>query len=580
MTPLWPFFLALLLFFVFLGFRYRMHVAAIVMGVPRPLHRVRLERDVIITMRDGVKLIADLYMPKTLGKYPAILTRTPYEKRDLDHKYPFLGQLFASQGYVCVIQDTRGKHQSGGDFYPFAHEEADGCDTVAWVCEQEWSNGKVGTFGASYLGLTQWLSAPSVGPALRAMVPIFISQRAYDIVRGRHGVLHYKDSLVWHYLNQHRNKLKDDKLDWDKALRHLPVSEADEAIGKRLPCYRDWITHAELDGYWGQWRTDKKVAHIQCPALIVAGWFDRFVNFSIEDYQRMRKDGGDLARRSQLVIGPWAHEPGQKFPDFKLGRNSGPWQQLTLVVNWFDRWVKGVENGVDDLLPVLYYLLGANEWRRASDWPLPDTDYQRFYLHQGGSLDPEHCQKEETSQFIYDPEDPVPSIGGNGVYAEGECGPRLQTAIELRDDVLTFSTEPLLEDLTVVGSVSVHLYASTSAVDTDFAVKLCDVDRGGRSINLKGGIIRARYRHSLREPELLTPGKPELFEIHIGAVGNLFKKGHRIRLQVSSSCFPEYSRNLNVEEDPHYATKGIVAQQTIYHDSERPSYLRLPVSPC
>ncbi len=574
----WIKLLPALFLFALLFYRYRMHVAAYFTALPMPRYRVRMQRDVIIPMRDGVRLVADVYFPKAEGKFPVIVTRTPYEKGAKDHQYPFLGNLFASQGYVCIIQDTRGKHQSEGDFYPFAHEESDGCDTVDWACKQEWSDGRVGTFGASYLGLTQWLSAPSQGEHLKAMVPIFISQRAYDIVRGKHGVLHFKDSLVWHYRNQHRNKVQNDEVNWEEAIKHLPVNRADEAIGGRIPCFRDWITHSELDGYWGQWRTDKKVAHIHSPALVVAGWFDRFIDFSIEDYLRMRREGSGDARESRLLIGPWAHEPGQTFPDLKISKEASPWRQLTHIMRWFDRWVKGRSNGLDQEPPIRYFVLGENRWRETSHWPLKESDFQRFYLHGDATLQKKNPERHRLqSTFLYDPENPVPSVGSNAIYAEGECGPRLQTEVEERSDVLVFTTAPMEEDFLVVGPVKLILYAASSAVDTDFTAKICDVHLDGRSVSLKGGIVRARYRHSLREPELLTPGKPEQFEIEIGAIANMFKRGHSIRLQVSSSSFPEYSRNLNVEEEPHHAKKGVVAQQTIYHDEEHPSYLQLPV---
>lgn len=581
----------LVLTLVVLMARFRWWFAAWILGLPKPsFSSIRIIYDVIIPMRDGVRLVADVYRPKVTGKYPAILIRTPYEKGEKEHQMPFIGRLFASQGYVCIIQDTRGKHQSEGDFYPFAHEDADGCDTVEWLASQEWCDGNVGMFGVSYLGLTQWLSAPLQGNALKAMAPIFISTRAYDIVRGNHGVLHFRDILVWQYKNVYRQKRDEAGVDWDRVIWHLPVISADEVAGEKIAGYKDWVQHSEKDGYWGQWRADNKMAHIRAPALILAGWFDRFVESGFEDYLRMRATAGSQeARCSRLIVGPWIHEATTGYPDMKLGRQALGRMQLKEIIRWFDRWTKGIDNGIDREDPIKIFVMGINQWRSEKEWPLARTEYTEFFLHSGGNantrngdglLTMEPPSDEASDRFEYDPKDPVPTMGGNSVY-KGKVfsGPLDQKPVDGRDDVLVYTTPTLEANLEVTGPVKLVLYAASSAPDTDFTAKLVDVYPDGKALYVKSGIVRARYRNSLREPELLVPGEITRFEIEIGPTSLVFLKGHRIRLQVSSSNFPEYSRNLNTEEDPHHSVKIAVAQQTIYHDSQCPSHLVLPVIP-
>lgn len=566
----------------------RMRFVAWYFDLPRTPSRVGVEKDVMIPMRDGVNLAGDIYRPKRQGRYPCIVVRTPYEKGEMKHEYPFLGKLFASQGYACLIQDTRGKHRSEGHFYAFAYEGNDAYDTVDWIAEQDWCDGNVGMFGSSYLGLSQWLSAPLQNPHLKAMVPTFVSQKAYDIVRGNSGVFRLKDALVWNYENMARQKRSSQDIDWKKAVFHLPVIQADEQLSCTIPAFKDWVQHSDEDGYWGQWRADDKIQHIITPALVVAGWFDMFLASSLFNFQKMISEGGsEEARQTQLIVGPWTHHPDLTFKEISYGKSSLIRKQLHVAVRWYDHWLKGLSS-IDAEWPIHLFVMGANIWRREREWPLTRTLYKRYYLHSGGramtaqgdgKLTLVFPDVQTADTYTYDPLNPVPSIGGSAIFGDGWEGPQEQKEVEGRRDVLVYTTDPLEEDVEVTGPIALKLYASSSAPDTDFVGKLTDVHPNGKSYHVQVGIIRARYRLSLSEPSFLEKDRVYLFHIDMAATSQLFKKGHRIRLQITSSHFPEHGRNLNTKEDPNRSKVTQKAHQVIYHDKEHPSHLILPIIP-
>lgn len=575
--------LAALIIYLF----FRQNVVALVLGIPQPAYRIQVEKKVMIPMRDGIHLAADIYRPDSPGAFPVILTRTPYNKRNPAQRYEFVGELFASQGFVYVVQDVRGKFDSAGDFYPFINESLDGVDTIRWAGTQEWSTGKVGMFGFSYFGSTQWLAAPYEHSSLKAIVPIVTGQNTYRLWL-QNGVFRFNQTLIWHYLNEKDQQKDISDIDWSRAIWNLPLSEIDNIVYHDNPVYNDWIDHPIPDDFWKPMRVDHKADIIEVPALIIDGWYDPFVDAAIDDYRRIVRLGEKNARKSQLIIGPWIHVSRSSFDDVDFGNRADFMQQVGVILRWYRQWLSGEDTGILDEKPIRIFIMGKNEWRSESEWPLKRTEYVSYYLHSNGNansslgdgtlttIEPE-AEKPDT--FIYDPEIPVPSVGGTSLYENISPGPADQRDVEIRKDVLVYTTPLLEKDTEITGPAKLILYASSSARDTDFTAKLIDVYPDGKSINIKSGIIRARFRNSLQSPSFLEKGTVYRFEIVLGATSNLFKKGHRIRLFVSSSDFPLYDRNLNTGETIGKGIKMVKAIQKVYHEEDYQSRLILPIIP-
>ncbi|MGV7929199.1 MAG: CocE/NonD family hydrolase [Spirochaetota bacterium] len=566
----------------------RWHIIACYLGLPAPGHSVTVQKDVMVPMRDGVRLSADIYRPSKEGKYPVILLRTMYGKRNPGHKYSFTGSLFASQGYVFIVQDVRGKFDSEGEFYPYIYEAKDGHDTIEWAGTREWSTGKVGTYGFSYWGSTQWISAPLRSTYLKAMVPIVTSQDVYPRWI-YNGIFRLNDVLVWHYENAPKRAQSAEGVDWDRAVRTLPLIKADDSLGADIAAYNDWINHPRPGPYWDRVRVDDRVADIQAPALIIDGWYDYYLNLAVADFNRMKATGGsDEARRSVLLLGPWTHASQSKFADADFGRQASFMKQVRTILAWFDYWLKGEKNGILDGGSVRFFTMGANEWRAEKEWPLARTRYTPYYLQSDGGansakgdgiLSETAPAAGKPDSYIADPENPVPSVGGTSIFGKLKAGPFNQREVESRDDVLVYTTAPLESDTEVTGPVKLVLYASSSARDTDFAVKLAEVRPDGTSVNIQSAVYRASNRESLVKPSLLEKDRVYRFEIEVGNTSMLFKKGHRIRLQIAGSNFPEYGRNLQTGEDNGTTARTGKARQAVFHDRERPSQLILPVIP-
>jgi hypothetical protein len=420
------------------------------------------------------------------------------------------------------------------------------------------------------------------------MVPIVTSQDLYPRWI-YNGMFRYNDMLFWHYGNSCRTERKLEDVDVEKAIWTLPLIKADDAMGYDLQSYNDWVTHSTPGEYWDRLRVDNQIERIQAPALMVGGWYDYYLELMFEDFNRMRSAAGsDEARQSRIIIGPWTHESVSQFEDVDFGRDADFLKQIGVILTWYDYWLRGERNGVLDSGPITLFVMGRNEWRTETEWPLARTQYVKRYLRSGGNaktadgdgfLALEPPADEPPDHFIYDPDNPVPSIGGTSIYGSARPGPRDQRKIEERADVLVYSTPPLQQETEITGPVTLVLYASSSARDTDFSAKLVDVYPDGRAINLRSGMVRARYRESFDEPSFLEPGTAYRFEIPIGATSNVFKKGHRIRVEISSSHFPEFGRNLNNGGDIATSSEIVKAEQTIYHDEERPSYILLPLIP-
>lgn len=568
-------------------------------GGPAPLNEIKIERHQAVRMRDGVKLYADVYRPRAAGRYPTLVVRTPYGvQRDGVHETMI---KFAQRGYAVVVQDVRGRYESEGSWEPFRDEARDGYDTVEWAARQPWSNGKVGMQGGSYLGHVQWRAASLAPPSLVAIFPAVASTNIYAnwITHGGAfrlsfnygwGVVRMPDRIMlpqyWHTENYSPPELK-----YETLLRHLPLRDGDlESAGYAVQHYRDWIAHPGYDSYWKEISDEEQFARINVPVHTSGGWFDIFLQGTINGFMGVRRQGAtDAARReTKMIIGAWGHGPSQKFGDVDFGPQAMR-RQFERELRWFDHYLKGMNNGIDREPPVEIFYMGVNRWRHEADWPIPGTKFTPFYISSegqangsggNGRLDTNRPSGAKFDQYLYDPLDPVPTVGGNNCCGTPTlAGPRDQRAVEARQDVLVYTSQPLAEPLAIAGPVKMKLHASTDGPDTDWVVKLVDVHPNGFAMNIAEGILRARYRRGTDRMELLKPGETYEFEVDLVGTANVFLPGHRIRVDITSSHYPQFDRNPNTGEPFGASSKTRVAQQTIFHHPERASHILLPVVP-
>ena len=575
---------------------------------------IRVDQNVPARMRDGTTLYADVYRPEVPGRYPVILTRTPYDKDNYGTRVDSLDPIRAArEGYAVVIQNVRGRYNSEGKFYTFMNEIEDGYDTVEWAATQPWSTGKVGMHGGSYVGATQWLAAVSRPPHLVAIFPSITSHDYYEGWTYQGGAFQLNFALNWSLslslanmenLSRSLGDLAAEGKVMAKAFDHLhdavgflPLKDYPALSAPGLaPYYYDWIKHPENDSYWRQWNIEDRHHTIQVPAYSMGGWYDIFLGGTIRNFVGMRKNGAtEEARRGQkLMIGPWFHDsdPGNKTGevDFGLASDTASFDFHGIKLRWFDHWLKAEENGIIDEAPVRIFVMGTNVWRDEGEWPLSRTSYVNYYLHSDGnantlngdgSLSPEAPGDERWDVFLYNPVNPVPTRGGGLCCHEAAYPPGAfdQREVESRADVLVYSTPPLERDLEVTGPVTVTLWAASSAVDTDFTAKLVDLCPCGGAINLIDGIIRARYRESTTQAKLIQPDEVYEYKIDLWATSNLFKAGHCIRLEISSSNFPRFDRNPNTGNALGEDTALRPASQMVLHNSRYPSCVTLPVIP-
>jgi uncharacterized protein len=549
-------------------------------------------------MRDGVQLRANVYRPPE-GRWPVLLTRLPYGK-DLPGATSALDPVQAARrGYVVIIQDTRGRFASEGEFRPFETEAEDGVDTIAWAAEQPYSDGQVGMYGLSYFGFTQWSAALQQPPALKAIVPGITWSDPLNGLAFRGGALELGTAAHWG-LQMGFDQLVRQHSGDPRALGAAFVSLAQEidALGPSgyaslplaefaplrrqpvLPSFFDRVRRpmdpAALDVLTIEGKHDR----IQAPSFNVGGWFDIFLADTLAHFAAMRA----LGRPTRLLIGPWSHV-NYRNPVGELDFGYGAQASFInlqidlgrLQLRWFDHWLKGTDSGMLAEAPVRLFVMGANTWRDENEWPLARAAETPFYLRANGGLSTQAPDAEQPDRYTYDPANPAPTYGGALLMApEFPAGPVDQRRIEARPDVLTYTTEPLERDTEVTGPISVQLWACSSAPDTDFVARLVDVYPDGRAYNLTDGIIRARYRDGLKEA-LLEAGQPYCMKIDLWATSNVFKAGHRIRLQVTSSNFPRWDRNPNTGHPLGQDAELRTADQTILHDGEHPSHVLLPL---
>jgi putative CocE/NonD family hydrolase len=552
---------------------------------------VTYERNVLVPMRDGVKLHADIYRPDAEGKYPVLLTRTPYDKNNA----VAFGLQGAARGYVVIIQDVRGRYTSEGTWYPFKNEPNDGYDTVEWAAALPYSNGKVGMFGGSYVGATQMLTAIAHPPHLAGICPVVTASNYHENWTYQGGALEQWFDESW------TTQLAADTLNRDVASRTdplngimtLPAAEypllrpKQKAQGKtttRLaPYLLDWLDHPNFDDYWKSIAIENHYADITVPALNIAAWYDIFQGGSLRNYMGIKALGGtDTARHGQqlmVIVGGHAGN-GPKIGDVDFGPGSH-FDQDETTLRWYDYLFKGVQNEFASGKPVRIFVMGLNQWRDEDGWPLARAHNTRYFLHANGSLSLASPGGEKPDQYIYDPENPVQTIGGplccrplpTGI------GPQDQRPAEARNDVLVYTLAAFAKNTEVTGPISLDLYVSSSAVDTDFTGMLVDVWPNGYAQNLTSGILRLRYRNSNEKPELSNPGQTYHVTLDLWATSNVFLAGHKLRLEVSSSNFPRFDRNLNTGENQAHSTSVVKATNVIYHDKTHPSALIVPIVP-
>ena len=570
--------------------------------------------NVAVPMRDGTVLRADVYRPAIAEAVPVILMRTQYSKDAAQveagrYQHP---EWFASHCYLVVIQDVRGQGASTGTFSEFTDDRNDGYDSVEWGSRLPGSSGKVGMYGSSYVGATQWLAAETGPPHLATIVPANTASDYYEGWTYEHGAFRLNFIEPWAMeitVSAAKSRgdakvaeqLTRDSLDVATWLRYAPYRSfppLHPGDGVVAPYFFDWISHRADGPYWQRWAPQQYYPKIGIPVLHIEGWYDAFLFGGVRNFTGMVSSGGSAsARRDQrIVIGPWDHlgwgRPNSSAaPMLKQIGPVGNSPINELMLAWWDHFLKGVDNGVSNGPTVNYFEMGANVWKTTTSWPILGTRWIKYYLSSGGHassvtgdgqlLATEPITTQQPDTYDYDPRDPVPSVGGHSCCAalSGTQGPYDQHAVEQRPDVLVYSSPPLATDTEVTGPVSVTLYASSSAPDTDWTAKLVDVRPDGTAVNLNNGIQRASFRESSSAPSPIEPGKVYQYTIAVWPTSNLFRAGHRIRLEISSSDFPQFDPNPNTGSWLGDSTTTQIAHQTVLHDVEHPSVLVLPLVP-
>ena len=563
-------------------------------------HEVQIDYNVPVPMRDGTILRANVYRPRQDGKYPVLVERVCYE---LTKRAAANGQYYASKGYVLVAESVRGAYASEGKF-SFLQDDGwgankDGYDTIEWAGTQSWSNGRVGMIDGSFSGMTQYMVLPTRPPHLTA---VFVREATGDLYRAmyRSGVNELYLGRTWAFsttldmlryegappaVAPARARLEAATKELDSWLRHLPIKSCPPLDGL-ADWYYTGLAHPEDGPFWWPTSLSLKYREVDVPVLHLGGWFCVFLDNTIRAYQGIRASGRtERCRANQrLLIGPWIHGPSQVG-----ARNVGELdfgKEAVLDLNelrsrWYDYWLKGIDNRVMDGPPIRIFLMGANRWLTLETWPPTGIDYRPMYLREGpgnptaslndGALtfNPPR-DTERPDSYTYDPEDPIQSL-----LKYPQLGPRDHRKVEER--MLTYTTEALAEDLTLLGPVKAYLHGLSSARDTDWVVRLCDVWPDGRSMSVCDGVLRARYRNGLEHAELLTPQQVYTFEIDLWSTAQVFQGGHRLRVEVTSSDFPRYDRNMNTGDVFGEEVRGQTAINTVFHDASRPSYILLPI---
>jgi len=536
--------------------------------------------EIMVPMRDGVRLQTKIWEPDEKGSYPVVFTRAYSAGFGRDY------ERFTKAGYVYVGQATRGHSGSEGAEgmdNRFFDDADDGYDALTWISQQPWCDGNIAMYGKSYWGMTQWLVAPLQHPNLKAIIPQNMNPDPWERGYRDHGALQLAHTARRIYDGGGKDKVE--KFGWLNWYRHLPLLTLDTVAGtEENKLWRDYLTHSTYDNFWKTIGTRDKYHKINMPVYIMGGWYDNYPAATFNYFEKLKKLGASDEIR--VIVNPSEHL-NRVVGDRDFGKNAAK-DEMGTAIRWLDYLIKGIDNGVESEPPVKIFVMGANEWRFESEWPLARTRFTEYYIHSDGSkdgwLNTELPGDEPAIKYTYDPDDPVSTLGGNhsspnipGILRVGTVD---QRSNESRQDVLVFTSAPMQEDTEVTGPIVMKLYAASSAPDTDFIARLIDVYPDGTAYNLTDGVIRARFHKSIWEPpELLVPGEIYEYKIELLPTSNVFLKGHSIRLHITSSNFPFYDRNPNTGHEQGMDDEMQIAEQTIYHCEEYPSHILLPIIP-
>lgn len=554
-------------------------------GTPDRYENIAAEKNVPIPMRDGVKLYANIYKPKVDGKFPVILTRLPYGKDEYYCFMPAVGKFWARKGYAFVAQDVRGKFTSEGEFDPLINELDDGYDTLEWISKQSWCDGNIGMEGESYYGYTTWAGAVGGHPNLKCISPMNTAMDFYEFIFQNGALTLQTAGLYPIYMHgkTYQNVIRLDRM-------HLPLITMDDAAGIPTPSYDRLLEHPFRDEVTESYNLRHRRERLEIPILVVAGWYDTFLKMTIDDWvmQRERNAGSETSEKQWILITPFDHEstPAEthRIGELDIGDKSATtiWE---VRQNFYDHFLKGIDNGFDKTAPVRIFVIGDNDFREEQEWPLARTEFTNYYLHSNGkantlhgdgALDPNNPEDEPHDTYIYDPRNPV-SIAMETDMWFLAAALKDRAPVEQREDVLVYTSAALEKDMEITGPISATLYASSSAVDTDFTAALVDVFPNGYLHLVQEGIQRASYRESDIKPTPIEPGNVYKYTIDLWAASYVIKAGHRIRLEISSSNFDRFSRNLNTGAEFGVTAEIKTATQAIYHTAEYPSHITLPI---
>lgn len=545
---------------------------------------------VMIPMRDGVKLATDLYFPgKGSAPSPVILMRTPYGKEILKG----YGEFYSGHGYVLAAQDVRGRFESQGKWEPFVNEGEDGYDSIEWLAGQSWSTAKVGMCGGSYSGSAQFFAAVLKPPHLVTIIPNITPAMPFDNLPYERGVLLLGWAIRWTDIIENAKsssdiakKVREGFLrDWHSIFNHLPVIDLDkEVLGKEHAYWREWVKHNADDSYWEKVDYLEALEELDIPVFLQSGWYDGGNRGTKLAYSRLSRSKN---RYIKMIVGPWIHSDQSSTHLYGqyMGEDAGI-DLFELYRRWFDYWLKGKDNGIPEEPLVQVYNMGPNHWLEADTYPLSNTSFTKFFLTSekganssrgDGALQLQMSSSgKQYDSYIYDPGDPSPCFH---TYLKKRASEQYNDLVCSRSDILVYETAPFERPLTIAGPISAVLYASSSARDTDWCVTLYGVDENGviYPIGMTWGVLRARFRNSMRSPEFLEKDGIYEYTIDLSHTGITLSKGERIRLEISSAAYPEYSRNLNTGGHNEMETEYVSAHQRIYHTEKYPSHLLLPV---
>ena len=550
---------------------------------------IRTLFDVKVPMRDSVYLSLDVYMPSDGGSYPTILIGTPYDNTMKSHVD--MARFFVQHGYAFGVFDVRGRFDSDGDWYPFFHEGPDGYDMVEWGASQPWCSGKIGMMGGSYRGWVQWATAREKPEHLTTMVPTATGGKWMQEFPYLNGIPCLW-MLGWFNMVGARTgqDVSSPMVDWEKVYNHTPLISMPDVLGRELPIWEEWLSHPDLDDFWRQVSfTENDFESINIPVLHITGYYDGDQPGALHYYDNAIKHspGRDI---QYMLIGPWDHA-GTRFPQRNLGgvdfTNEAVKNMAEVHLKWFDRWLKGSHNEVDEWSQTRFFVMGENQWRASeTHWP-HETKKSILYLGSKGDantlyghgiLSHEPVDLDFKDSYYYNPENPVTPSNNLDFYGSAEKPPLDIRYLLRRDDFLVYTSNALTEELLVTGRPDIRLFGSSDCLDTDWFTYLLDVHPDGRSITISHGMLRARYRDGLSEPCLMEPGKVYEFNVEMSSTCNLFKKEHKILLAVTSSEFPRYARNHNTGNPIPYDTEFKIANNSIHHSQKYPSKISLPIS--